>query len=207
MTWTPPVDAANSGPKSPSEISVERTYLALDGLQALRPARPPRAEARLSQIPECPVPTWRALYRQIGTQWHWHDRDAWSDDELATRLARPEIAIFEVATRPRTDDSRHGETDGDGGWERPMGFLELERRADGSVEIVYLGLDVAVLGQGLGGWLVTEAARTAAGFGDGRVILNTCTLDAPAALPNYLARGFRITRTEHYTATLRRPDP
>jgi hypothetical protein len=31
------------------------------------------------------------------------------------------------------------------------------------------------------------------------VILNTCTLDAPQALPNYLARGFAITREERYS--------
>jgi hypothetical protein len=30
-------------------------------------------------------------------------------------------------------------------------------------------------------------------------MLNTCTLDAPQALPNYLARGFTITREERYS--------
>lgn len=191
MTWTPPLDSIRSGPESPTKISVQRTYLELDGPQALRPARPPAAEVRLEPVPSCTVATWRALYRQIGGPWHWHDRDAWPDDRVAARLARPEVAIAIVATR--------GD---DGHWHRPMGFLELERHADGCVEIVYLGLDRAVLGQRIGGWLVTEAARSAAAFGTGRVILNTCTLDAPAALPNYLARGFRITRTEQYTATI-----
>jgi hypothetical protein len=36
-------------------------------------------------------------------------------------------------------------------------------------------------------------------LGGTRVILNTCTLDAPQALPNYLARGFAITREERYS--------
>ena len=31
-----------------------------------------------------------------------------------------------------------------------------------------------------------------------RVWLHTCTLDGPAALPNYLGRGFRIVRSEEY---------
>ena len=30
------------------------------------------------------------------------------------------------------------------------------------------------------------------------MVLNTCTLDAPQALPNYLARGFTIVSEEQY---------
>jgi GNAT superfamily N-acetyltransferase len=70
------------------------------------------------------------------------------------------------------------------------------------VEIAYLGLDRRAFGRGLGGWLVTEAARTAFAWGATRVWLHTCTLDSPAALPNYLARGFSIEKTETYTADL-----
>jgi hypothetical protein len=33
-------------------------------------------------------------------------------------------------------------------------------------------------------------------MGTSRVILNTCNLDHPKALANYLARGFREYRTE-----------
>jgi hypothetical protein len=35
-----------------------------------------------------------------------------------------------------------------------------------------------------------------------RVWLHTCTLDHPAALPNYLKRGFRPIREEVYTTLL-----
>ena len=37
------------------------------------------------------------------------------------------------------------------------------------------------------------------GLGPTRVWLHTCTLDDPAALPNYVARGFRPCSTEVYT--------
>jgi len=37
-------------------------------------------------------------------------------------------------------------------------------------------------------------------MGATRVWLHTCTLDGPAALPNYLARGFVATRRETYAA-------
>jgi GNAT superfamily N-acetyltransferase len=82
------------------------------------------------------------------------------------------------------------------------GFLELERHGDDAAEIVYLGLLPRVLGAGLGAWLVGEAVDRAFALGVARVWLHTCTLDAPAALPNYLARGFAVERTETYIAQL-----
>ena len=54
--------------------------------------------------------------------------------------------------------------------------------------------------RGWGKYLLTEAAREAWRRGPARVWLHTCTLDHPAALPNYLARGFRPVREETYTA-------
>jgi GNAT superfamily N-acetyltransferase len=66
------------------------------------------------------------------------------------------------------------------------------------VEIMYFGLVSAYMGRGLGGWLLTRAVEEAFALGGERVILNTCTLDAPQALPNYLARGFIIVREEQY---------
>lgn len=190
MSGIPPLEDRWSGPQSPKERSVLRTYLELQTPDALRRAPTPAIDARLEPVPGCPVDRWRALYRQIGAAWHWHDRDAWSDQTLAERLQRPEVAIYEVAVRVANSM-----------WQRPLGFLELERHGAGHVEIVYLGLDRSILGRGLGGWLVTESAQRAAEMGNGRVVLNTCTLDAPAALPNYLARGFTMVRTERYTVT------
>jgi GNAT superfamily N-acetyltransferase len=55
------------------------------------------------------------------------------------------------------------------------------------------------LGRGLGKHLLTQAVQTAWGLGAARVWLHTCTLDDPAALPNYLARGFRPFKTDVYS--------
>jgi GNAT superfamily N-acetyltransferase len=49
-------------------------------------------------------------------------------------------------------------------------------------------------GEGLGGHLLTCAIERAWEAGADRVLVNTCTLDHPAALPNYLARGFEVVR-------------
>jgi GNAT superfamily N-acetyltransferase len=70
------------------------------------------------------------------------------------------------------------------------------------VEIAYFGLLPEFLGRGLGRYLLTEAATRAFDLGASRVWLHTCTLDDPAALPNYRARGFEPFKTETYSADL-----
>ena len=82
------------------------------------------------------------------------------------------------------------------------GYFELRRHDDRLVEIMYFGLAQPFIGRGLGGWLLTRACDEAFVLGGSRVVLNTCTLDAPQALPNYLARGFTIVREERYASEL-----
>lgn len=169
-------------------VEVTRTYLRLDDREQLRRGRGATARADLIELTACTVAEWRALYREIGAPWHWQDRNTTPDDEIRARLERPEVRVFRVET------SRDGET-------IPIaGFLELEKHADGSAEVGYLGLHQRVFGHGLGAWLLSTAVDTAFEWGANRVWLHTCTLDSPAALPNYLARGFVVERTEKYVA-------
>jgi len=182
----------SAGQAEPASIhsEVTRTYLEISSLTQLVPGQPPSVSATLQRIDPCTVDTWRALYRQIGAPWHWHDRDAWDQRSMAAHLERPEVRVYRVK-------AELGQA-----WTDDVGFLELERHSDGSIEIAYVGLDQRVLGQRLGGWLVAEAVQTAFAWGAVRVWLHTCSLDAPAALPNYLARGFSVTRVETYHRTV-----
>ena len=82
----------------------------------------------------------------------------------------------------------------------PAGYFELQRHADGAVEIVYFGLLPEFCGRGLGKYLLGEAVACARRLGGPRVWLHTCDMDGAAALPNYLARGFEPFKTETYTA-------
>ncbi len=193
-------DSEKVGPLSPSEkmhpssVLVTRTFLEMTALSQLESGRPPAVAASLERLDPCPEATWRALYRQIGAPWHWHDRDAWDEGRMLAHLARPEISVYRAMADLAMPSGL------------AAGFFELERHDDGSVEIAYLGLDRHVLGHGLGAWLVANAVRIAFESGASRVWLHTCTLDAPAALPNYLARGFVATRVETYHQSLLAPD-
>ena len=80
----------------------------------------------------------------------------------------------------------------------PAGYFELRRDDEADVEIAYFGLLHQFLGRGLGAHLLTEAVERAWAIGATRVWLHTCSLDHPAALPNYVKRGFTAYRTEEY---------
>lgn len=176
----------------PQKVRVRRTYLRLDSREQFKPGRKPRRQALWLLMPACTVADFRHLYATVGAQWNWHNRDQWSDEEIAARLASRNVHVFRVdaVLNTMSDEIESG-----------VGFVELEKHANGTVEIVYFGLTKPAQGFGLGAWLLEHAVNEAWGLGATRVWLHTCTQDAPQAMPNYLARGFVIDREEEYDAS------
>jgi GNAT superfamily N-acetyltransferase len=152
------------------------TYLELDDARALRPAGPLRledVEVRRVAPPDGALSRW--FYAEVGREHQWIDHLGRSDAEWQAWADEVETWVATV-----------------GG--RRAGYYELRVEDDGT-EVAYFGLLSAFQGQGLGGYLLTHALRR--GFElAARVWLHTCTLDGPAALPNYRARGLRPFRTE-----------
>jgi GNAT superfamily N-acetyltransferase len=162
---------------------VERTYLEMTSRAALRDAAPPAADVRVEHARACPPSFYRYLYAEVGRAWRWTDRAAWTDDEIRAHLCQPGVAVHVLYAAGA-----------------PAGYFELTRHGDGSCEISYFGLLPEAMGRGLGKYLLTCAVEAAWDTGTSRVWLHTCTLDGPAALPNYLARGFQPYRRETYFA-------
>ena len=167
-------------------VAAVRTYLEMDSPGRLtgRAAIPPGYVVRRESLdPDL----YRELYDGVGAEYHWRDRRSWSDERLISHLQQPGIAFYVL-------------------WQgnAPRGFFELARHDDGSIEIAYFGLMPAGIGQGLGRALLTRAIDEAWNQkpAPSRVWLHTCTLDHPAALANYLARGFQVTHTERYTVDI-----
>jgi ribosomal protein S18 acetylase RimI-like enzyme len=166
-------------------VQVTRTYLEMTAPEELRDAPAPNPSPRIERLGECPVSFFRYLYAEVGRAFHWHDRLSWSAEEVQRHLATPGISLWLLS------------------WEgAPAGYFELRRHDDGSMEIAYFGLLAEYFGRGWGKYLLTEATRRAWSFGPTKVWLHTCTLDHPAALPNYLQRGFKPVREESYLAEL-----
>lgn len=166
-------------------VEVVRTYLELGSPAELRPCPAPDPRARVERVADPPVGLVRHLYQEVGRRHRWVDRLGWSDDQLRDRFGRPGVFLHLLSVA-----------------EARAGYFELEAHPDGSVEIAYFGLLPEFVGRGLGGYLLTEAVGAAWAAGAARVWLHTCTLDAPAALPNYLARGFRPFKQERYQSEI-----
>jgi GNAT superfamily N-acetyltransferase len=123
------------------------------------------------------LPRYRRLYRDVGEPWLWFSRARMGDAALARILNDPLVEPLAF--------HRAG---------RDLGLVELDFRHAGQCELSFLGLVPEAIGRGYGQILIAEAIRRAFAKPIERLWLHTCTLDHPAALPFYMAAGFRPFR-------------
>ena len=162
--------------------SVTIYYLEMTAREQLQPQRSPRADLEFLRV-EPPNPdTNRIYYRDVGRLWHWTDRLPWTPEQWRAYVERPELETWIARVNGVA-----------------AGYAELELQDHRNVEIAYFGLLPAFVGQGHGGHFLTETIERAWALGADRVWVHTCTLDHPAALANYLARGFRQYREETHS--------
>ena len=120
----------------------------------------------------------RYLYGAVGREYDWTDRSQWTDAQWLERLGQPNVELW-IAYEGKT----------------MAGYFELDMDEGCNVEIAYFGLLPGYIGRGIGGCLLTVAARRAWKMGACRVWLHTCTNDHPRSLANYQARGFRVFKS------------
>lgn len=125
------------------------------------------------------VPYYRFFYDVVGEQWHWSSRKKLSDAQVAAIIHDPKVEMHVLYF--------------DG---VPAGFAELDRRQENQIELVQFGLLPDFIGKGLGKYFLSWTLDKAWSYKPQRVWLHTCTLDHPAALPNYLKAGFRLYKEE-----------
>ena len=158
---------------------VTRTYLEMRSPAQLVQRRLDDPAIAVHQVRRCHPQVWRRLYEGVGRDYRWTDRLAWTDHEIRAYLDDSATRLHVLTVR--------GEV---------AGYYELRTEPDGAIEIAYLGLLPGRTGRGLGAHLLTDAVAEAWHCGAARVWLHTCTLDHPAALPNYLRAGFTIWKLE-----------
>ena len=119
------------------------------------------------------VATYRGLYDQVGRQWHWVNRRMLTDRQLSAIIHHPATEIFTLKNR-----------------DRAIGFVELNFKLFPQVEIVFVGLIEDAIGRGLGSRMLERVIDYIYTRAPSRIIIQTCTLDHPSALPLYQRRGF-----------------
>ena len=163
---------AASNAQQPASITV--TYLELADAEKVRPPGGPHPAGLESRVIHDPARN-RDLYSRVGNEYSWFDRLIWTDKQWSAWAERVETHVLELHSRP-------------------IGYFELEPERS-ATKIAIFGLLGAFHGRGLGGHALTLALQRAFELHP-RVWLTTCSLDSPAALPNYRARGLEVFKVE-----------
>jgi RimJ/RimL family protein N-acetyltransferase len=116
---------------------------------------------------------YRALYDMVGRRWHWVNRRHLDDRQLAALIHHPATEIFILRRKGN-----------------PIGYVELNFRLFPQVEIVFFGLVESEIGNGLGPRMMKRSMQIIRERDPKKVIIQTCTLDHPAALKLYQRAGF-----------------
>ncbi len=154
------------------QVATIVTYLEMRTRPPLRPM--PASPLRLERWRDPHPDKYRTLFRRVGERWLWYSRLAMDDATLRRSVAE----VYAVVDRQGIE----------------VGMIELDFSAPGECLIRFLGLVPELAGKGHGKWLFAQVLALAWRPGIARVVVNTCSLDHPAALPSYLRAGFVAVR-------------
>lgn len=128
----------------------------------------------LRRLGTADVDRYLALFRTVGGPWLWSSRLTMPAAEVARILADPDVEAYAVVLA--------GEE---------AGLLELDFRGGDEAELAYCGLVESAVGRGAGRALMQLALARAWSRPIRRLMVHTCHLDHPSALPFYVRMGFR----------------
>ncbi len=167
-------------------VRVRVTYLQMRSPPVRPPIERPATDVFVMRARNPTLSFYRYLYGTIGGPWLWDLRRKMADGLLWEIIGNPKVFVHVLYA-----------------YGVPMGFVELDGRKAGEVEVAYFGLMPEAIGRGFGRFLIDWGVRAAWSLGPGRVWLHTCSLDHPRALATYQAAGF----TEYDRETVVVPDP
>ena len=154
-------------------IPVTVTFLEMAAPPTYYPPLPYNRPIALLKARQMPNHYYRYMMDRIGRKWHWVNALRLSDAELTKKLGDP------------ARDIRVLHLDG-----VPTGLFEVAPYGPDAVELAYFGLMENATGQGIGRWFLGAAIEAAWASGPEKIVVQTCTLDHPAALPLYQKMGF-----------------
>ncbi len=149
------------------------TFLEM-GAKPTVPSPPtPRGKIAILKAEKPPAHFYRYLYNTIGRPYYWVDRRKISDETLTAIIQHPQVELFVLYA------------DGN-----PAGFAELDFRDPRAGQLAYFGLMPNEIGRGAGAWFLHQSIQLSWVKPISTLLVNTCTLDHPRALPLYQKMGF-----------------
>jgi GNAT superfamily N-acetyltransferase len=157
-----------------TKIATQVTYLQMLAPFPATLPTPPEEGIRVELAPYPTLSFYRSLYSGVGKDYQWSARLLMADPELRKILEDRRVEVHVLYSR-----------------NQPAGYIELDGRVIGEVELAYFGLFPEFHGRKLGTYLLQWAVATLAKRPDlERIWVHTCSLDHPSALATYKKVGF-----------------
>jgi GNAT superfamily N-acetyltransferase len=155
------------------KIKTTVTYLEMKAEPRLHYPPPANLKLMLMRAEQPSVGFYRYLYDAVGRDFLWVDRKKFDDKKLLATIRAEGVEVWVLYMAGV-----------------PAGYFEVDARDKSAVELQYLGLVPEFHGRGLGKWFMAEAIKACWAQKPEKVVVETCTLDGPAALPLYQRMGF-----------------
>ena len=158
---------------TPRRIPMTVTFLEMTARPAALPPPVPRGKIAFMRAENPPTHFYRYLYDTIGEKYFWVDRRKLTPEKLTEIIHAPSTLLYILYTEGN-----------------PVGLAELDLRANGTANIAYFGLVPEAMGRHLGYFFLYHTCHVAWSHPISKLLVNTCTLDHPRALPLYQRMGF-----------------
>jgi GNAT superfamily N-acetyltransferase len=167
---------------SSKRIPTVVTFLEMTSRPSALPPQQPKGKVAILKAENPPLHFYRYLYDTIGDAYKWVDRRKKSPADLAAIVQHPQNELYVLYA--------------DG---CPAGMAEIDMRDPAIGHLAYFGLIPEYVGRRLGYFFLYQACVNAWSRPISRMLVNTCTLDHPRALPLYQRVGFSpYSREERY---------
>ena len=162
-----------AAPSKPVRVPTVVTFLEMTQKPSALPPPQPKGKVAILKAEAPPVHYYRYLYDTVGGAYKWVDRKKASDAMIAEILKDPLVDLFVLYAEGC-----------------PAGMAELDFRLEGVGQLAYFGLLPEFVGRRFGYFFLYHATINAWARPISKLLVNTCTLDHPRALPLYQRMGF-----------------